>query len=74
MSGWIRPQLFWIVLSHCQRLCSAHVADARIQGAWRIRQPLSYTCVRIVSCKAMRCGNFMVSQVQSGTRVIAKEQ
>jgi hypothetical protein len=63
MSGWTRPQLFWTVLSCCQRLCGAHVANARIQGVWRTRQPLSYTCVRMDSCEAMRCGNFTVSQV-----------
>jgi hypothetical protein len=52
MSGWTRPQLFWIVLSRDQRLCGDHVANARIQGAWRTIQPLPYTC-----------GNFMVRQV-----------
>jgi hypothetical protein len=31
MSGWTRPQLFWTVLSHGQRLCGAHVAYARIE-------------------------------------------
>jgi hypothetical protein len=30
--------------------CGAHVADARIRGAWRTREPLPYTCVRMVSC------------------------
>jgi hypothetical protein len=63
MSGWIRLQLFWTMLSRCQRLCGAHVADARIHGACRTREPLPYTCVRMVSCQAMRCGNFTVSQV-----------
>jgi hypothetical protein len=33
MSGWTELQFFWVVLSHCQRLCSAHVAYARIRGA-----------------------------------------
>jgi hypothetical protein len=63
MSGWIRPQLFWTVLSRCQRLCNAYVADARIQGAWRTRQPLPYICVRMVSCHPMRRENFTASQV-----------
>jgi hypothetical protein len=63
MSGWTGPQLFWTVLSHCQRLCGAYVADARIQGAWRSRQLLSYTCLRMVLCHAMRCENFTMSQV-----------
>jgi hypothetical protein len=30
MSGWTRPQLLRTMLSHCKRLCNAHVADARI--------------------------------------------
>jgi hypothetical protein len=63
MSGWRRAQLFWTVFSRYQRLCSAHVADAKIRDAWRTRQPLPYTCVRIVSCQAMRCENFMASEV-----------
>jgi hypothetical protein len=63
MNGWTRPQLFWIVVSRCQRLCGAHVADDRIQGAWRIKQSLPYTCVRMVSCQAMRYGNFTTSHV-----------
>jgi hypothetical protein len=63
MSGWTRPRIFWTVLSCCQRLCSAHVADARIRGAWRTREPLPYTCVRMVSCQAMKCVHFTVSQV-----------
>jgi hypothetical protein len=71
MSGWTRPQLFWTMLSRCQRLYDAHVADARIRDAWRIRQPLPYTCVRMVSCQAMRCGKF---HGESGTRVIAEEE
>jgi hypothetical protein len=63
MSGWTRPHLFWTVLSHGQRLCSANVADARIRGAWRTREPFLYTCVRILLCKAMRCGLIIMSQV-----------
>jgi hypothetical protein len=58
-----KATIFWTVLSHCQRLCCAHVADARIRGAWRTRQPMPYTCVRMVSCQAMRYGNFTASQV-----------
>jgi hypothetical protein len=61
MSGWTRPQLFWIVLSRGHRLCGAHVAYARIQGAGRTRKPLPYTCLRIVSCQTMRCGHFTTS-------------
>jgi hypothetical protein len=64
MSGWIRAQLFWTVLSHGQRLCYAHVVDAKIRGAWRTGEPLPYTCVRMVSCQAMRCGHFTASHVQ----------
>jgi hypothetical protein len=63
MSGWTRPQLFWTVLSHGQRLCGAHVADARIRGAWKTREPLSYICVIMVSCQDMRCEHFTVNQV-----------
>jgi hypothetical protein len=54
---------FWTVLFRCQRLYSAHVADAKIRGAWRIREPLSYSCVRMVSCYAMMRENFMMSRV-----------
>jgi hypothetical protein len=63
MSGWTSPHIFCAMLSHYQRLCSAHVVDARIQGAWRTRQPLPYTCVRMFSCQTMRCENFTVSQI-----------
>jgi hypothetical protein len=42
MSGWTRLQLFWTVLSHGHRLCGAHVAGARIRGAWRTTGPLPY--------------------------------
>jgi hypothetical protein len=63
MSGWIMPQLFWTMLSHGHRLCGAHVAYARIRGAWRTREPLTYTCVRMVLCQATRCGHFTVSEV-----------
>jgi hypothetical protein len=50
INGWTRPQHFWTVLSHGHILCGAHVADARIRGAWRTRGPLPYTCVRMVLC------------------------
>jgi hypothetical protein len=63
MSGWTRPQLFWTVLFCGHRLCGGHVAYDRIHGAWRIRGPLPYTCIRMVSYRAMRCGYFMSSQV-----------
>jgi hypothetical protein len=42
MSGWTRPHHFWTVLSRRHRLCGAHVAYARIWGAWRTSGPLSY--------------------------------
>jgi hypothetical protein len=64
MSGWTRPPLFLDrAFSLSKIVCSAHIADARIRGARRTRQQLSYTCVRMISCQAMRCGNFMASQV-----------
>jgi hypothetical protein len=63
MSGWTRPQLFWSALSRDQCFCGAHIAYARIRGVWRTIEPLPYTCVRMVSCQAMRFGHFMASQV-----------
>jgi hypothetical protein len=65
---------FWTVFSHCQRLCSTHVADVRIQGAWRTRQSFLYTCVGMASCQGMRM-RYMFPYGELGTpRVIAEEE
>jgi hypothetical protein len=60
MSGWTRSHLFWTMLSRGHRLCGTHVAYGRIQGAWRTRKPLAYTCVRMVLCQSFQSFFFKV--------------
>jgi hypothetical protein len=72
MNGWTRPQLFWTMLSHCQRMCGAHVADARIRGAWRIIK----TTIDIHLYKNGFVLGYKVQKFnsESSTRVVAEDE
>jgi hypothetical protein len=70
MSGWKKPQHFWTVLSHGDRLCGAHVAYARIRGAWRTRGPLPHLC-KNGFVPGYEVWTF---HGESGTRVVAEDE
>jgi hypothetical protein len=70
MSGWTNKATTFLDCAFSRlkivRCPGAHVADARIRGAWRTREPLPYICVRSYEVWAFHS--------ESSTRVIAEDE